>query len=383
MFIPPTSSSSLPLRLPPQETTVANGAAKVDQLTMLKNQALLTSTEDYSDTHFEYKAKMVENVLKKKHSLQDCFSSTNMHDSNYFRNSHNPFSSFNEYAYEDNEEWDDDDEDLEAREVAQSPQPSRVEFAVAFAPFEPTDPETQLSLKVSNIVEVHEKTNSNWWRGKLKGDTDSSLKWIPASCVTIFDVDGLGLNHFQKKEEEDCKNDLVRFPSLRPFSKHKQSLQEVTTANKSSSSLSRWNSSASLSSTASASKSPESHKSSPSFKSVFSKFFKRSTSVAEDAGDEKKVHLERSPSRNEQVAREKDNSTSEDSTSDHTSLCSYSQLLYTVQTMTTSAVRDSEEEVVKDPKVELAKRRQNIIYDLVATEGKYIKDLYFALKVNF
>lgn len=70
----------------------------------------------------------------------------------------------------------------------------------------------------------------------------------------------------------------------------------------------------------------------------------------------------------------------EDSSLDHSSLHSYSQLLYTVHTMGIS-VKDSIE--VRDPKVELEKRRQNIIYDLVATEGKYIKDIYFTLKVCF
>lgn len=266
------SSVLPPLRLPPQDTTVSEVKPKVGQSTnsyaTLKKQTPSTSTDNSSDQQSEFMVKL-DNVLKKRSSLPGSLK-THLYSNNYHRNSHNPFNPFlTDYVYEDNDEWEDDEEEKLEPEV------QKIEFAVAFASFDPTEPETQLALKVSDIIEIHEKTNSNWWRGKINGDFNSSLKWIPVSCIKLIDLDSLHLNLFERKEEVyKPEYPLVqRSPSLQLFNQSKNTNQTVTT--KTSASLSRWDSSISLTSTTSSAAKSENQKNSSSFKKTFSKFFKK------------------------------------------------------------------------------------------------------------
>lgn len=342
---------------------------------------------------FTFRAKLVEElIIKRRSTLQDASSIDIFNRSQQIQNqvveqqpstdrqSHREShyrSSYFEDDEDDDENWDDDEETSKPAVVRQSSTDSSVTFtvdlAVAFVSYEPTGP-GQLALKIGDVVEVHEKNSDpNWWRGRLKQGSSSSMGWFPASYVKLLEKEYS--QHIESQQQVPKSRKAVRkSQSLRSqlLNGPMKILQKVAaTAAVMSPTSPHWHSPTSPSS--------------PSIPSI-SSAVKTPSPIAEHSQAASKFYTfkERGSGGGDVVDKGMemaDDGDSDYGTADQVSLFSYSQLLYTVQTMSIGGDEAAATEKV-DPRKKRATRRQNIIYELVSAEEKYIKDLYFTLTVG-
>ena len=281
--------------------------------------------------------------------------------------------------FSDFDEDDEDDENDSGLTKAQIP----LDIAVAIDSFEAASSE-QLTLNNYDIVEVYEKTNDDWWKGRLQNSSDSTtlLKWVPVNrlkCINLSQyIQQQGEKHQQQlqqqlqqqqqlheTEQTETENENIHAKKTSSLKSQilngpKKLFQKASASVLSTPAMSRWNSFGNLN----ASPTKE------------NKRFSISKEISID-------EVDNGTSRTEKPCDDGQNELEENNT-DQSSLSSYSTLLYSVQTMSTSKKRDDtvehDHDDAKNTKQE--KRRQNIINELITTENKYLRDLYFLMTVN-
>lgn len=294
--------------------SIARGLPQNDNVIQNDNLESDAHSENRTEKEFKVKAKLVSDALNKRLSLHG----TEVNSS------------------EELPEFDDDDWEEEEMTVHLDM------FVVAIAAYEPTGPE-QLVLQIGDLIQVHQTTDSAWWRGQLMtkdGLPIGSVNWFPSSYVK-----SLG------KEYHPFGETTSTLDSPRRTNKEKSSSSMRSILDVSRSLLSKVAATAAVVSDVSlwqhAVSSPKPEPSSPS-----SRFF-----------------IDHDPDK----SHSDDSFNSEDSDygTDQTSIASFSQL-YTIHTMNPARP------LVKSK----AQQRIGIIYELVITEERFIKDIYFTLTVR-
>ncbi len=281
-------------------------------------------------------------------------------------------------------DFDEDEDEVEENDSGCTKAQIPLDIAVAIDSFEAASYE-QLTLNNYDIVEVYEKTSDDWWKGRLQNSSDSTtlLKWVPVNRLKCINLSQYIQQHDekhqqqlqqqlqqqqqqreteQKTETEDENIYVIKTSSFKSqiLNGPKKLFQKASASVLSAPAMSRWNSFGSLN----ASPTKENNKRFSISKEISIDEVDSGTKGTEKPCDDGQNELE------------------EEGNTDQSSLSSYSTLLYSVQTMSTSKKRDDTVEHHDDAKsTKQEKRRQNIINEMITTENKYLRDLYFLMTV--